>query len=561
MANIFTNAVNFLGTTLKQAVTPDTLRDYRHANQLFVGSNFRLVPKQGFLFHVFFDLDPRIVRMKGDFKTLSTEIAMMAKTVDLPKYTIATKTYNSYNRPNIVQSKISFDPIQITFHDDSADVVRRFWYDYYKYYYRDSDYTESNYRFTHKYRPQETGSFGYSPRDDIGADELRPYLKTVRIYSLHQKRFSEYILINPVIKNFRHGTHNRDDNGMISHEVTIEYEHILYNYGNVSSNTVKGFAELYYDKTISPLQRPGRIHSIFGAGGLLDTADSVYEDIQRGDFASAIFKAASGINMARSMNLKRAALSEITGMVNATATNVLIGAIPGVAEKVNTALGGSSNSRINVVTASGLEGAVSNKYTGILSTTSVPILAGAAVLLNSTPFTNRYTKNPTIPSEPAPTNYNPRLPANINAATAAQTPSELLIGNNQNFADSPTNQNTFNKQYSLIQVNTNIQNLNKKLTVTENEVAAALNQITATTNAISSLNGKRSSIAALSPVTPEAIAEKSALLATLDLQIQQMNNLNSIATNTYNAKSLEIATLQQQLTLLNTEKTKLETRP
>lgn len=558
MASIFTNAVNFLGSTLKQAITPDNLRDYRHANQLFVGSNFRLVPKQGFLFHVFFDLDPRIIRMKGDFKTLSTEIAMMAKSVDLPKYSISTKTYNSYNRPNIVQSKISFDPIQISFHDDSADVVRRFWYDYYKYYYRDSDYTETNYRFTHKYRPQETGSFGFSPRDDIGTDELRPYLKTVRIYSLHQKRFSEYILINPVIKNFRHGSHSRDSGDILNHEVTIEYEHILYNYGNVSSNTVKGFAELYYDKTTSPLQRPGRIHSIFGAGGLLDTADSVYEDVQRGDYASAIFKAAAGINMAKSMNLKRSAITEINGMVNTAATGAIIGAIPGIAEKVNSALGGSPTSRINVVTAPGLEGSVSNKYSGILPTTSAPLLAGAAVLLNSTPFTNRYTKNPTVQSSTPPSNYNPVLPSNVSSANPLTTPTELLVGNNQNFLDAATDQITYNKQYSLIQVNTNIASVNKKLSTAENEVAAALNQITATTNAISSLNGKRSSVAALTPVTPEGIAEKTALLASLDLQIQQMNQLNTTANNTYTSKSLEIASLQQQLTLLAAEKTKLE---
>jgi len=560
MANIFTNAVNFLGTTLKQAVTPDNLRDYKHANQLFVGSNFRLIPKQGFLYHVFFDLDPRLTRMKGDLKTLSTEIALMAKAVDLPKYTITTKTYNSYNRPNVVQSKINFEPIQMSFHDDSADVIRRFWYDYYKYYFRDSDYSETSYRYTHKYRPQETGSFGFSPRDDLGSDELRPYLKTVRIYSLHQKKFSEYILINPIIKNFKHATHSSASTDLMSHDLMIEYEHILYNYGNISSNTVKGFAELYYDKTKSPLQYPGKVQSIFGAGGLLDTADSVYEDYKRGDYASAIFKAAAGINTARSMNLKKAAVSEITGIVNTAATNAIIGAIPGVAEQINTALGGSPTSRINVVTASGLEGAVSNKYSGIANSSSAAILAGSAVILNSIPITNRYTKNPTIQSTGAPSNYNPGLPLNVNSSEPTKTPNGLIIGNNQNFIDTPTDQNTINKQTSLIQVNNNITNLNKKITRTENEVAAALNQFTNTNNSISSLNGKRTSVAALTPITPQGVAEKDALLASLDLQIQQMNNLKTVANNTYISKSNEITTLQQQLALLNQEKTKLETR-
>lgn len=65
----------------------------------------------------------------------------MAKRVDLPKFTMATKVLNSYNRKNVVQTNLNYDPINITFHDDAADLITTFWNDYYTFYYRDSDYS------------------------------------------------------------------------------------------------------------------------------------------------------------------------------------------------------------------------------------------------------------------------------------------------------------------------------------------------------------------------------------------------------------------------------------
>jgi hypothetical protein len=62
------------------------------------------------------------------------ETGLMAKTVNLPKFTIQNKTYNAYNRKTLQQERVNYDPVNITFHDDSADVVRKFWYDYFTFY-------------------------------------------------------------------------------------------------------------------------------------------------------------------------------------------------------------------------------------------------------------------------------------------------------------------------------------------------------------------------------------------------------------------------------------------
>ena len=136
MANIFTNAINFLGATLKQTATADFLRDFTHANQLFVGQDFELVPKSGYLFHVFFDINSNLASNYMLDGESATTLGMMVKSADLPKYQIENKLYNSYNRPNLIQSKIKFEPVGITFHDDSMNTVRNFWYDYYRYYFK-----------------------------------------------------------------------------------------------------------------------------------------------------------------------------------------------------------------------------------------------------------------------------------------------------------------------------------------------------------------------------------------------------------------------------------------
>ena len=133
------------------------------------------------------------------------ELGMMAKSVTLPRFSVSTKTLNAYNRKNIAQEKINYDPLSITFHDDSADVVRKFWYGYYSYYYRDSDHQLAIYDQDHKYKKRQQQNWGFSPQSSNGTPA---YINAIRIYSLHQKSFSSYILIRPTITSFTHGEHS-----------------------------------------------------------------------------------------------------------------------------------------------------------------------------------------------------------------------------------------------------------------------------------------------------------------------------------------------------------------
>jgi len=321
---------------LKQLGKGDSIKDYRHASKIFVDDNYRLSPKYGFLFHVAFDLNSEITRVPRDNML---EMGMIVKSANLPKYSIDNKVLNAYNRVNVVQNKIKYDPIQITFHDDSADLIRDFWYDYYSYYYRDGDYQETVYAAPHKYDVRQQQSWGYQPRQYPGNQSTQQYIRAIRIYSLHQKRFSEYTLINPVITSFRHGDHQNGANELMQHEMTIQYEAVKYRYGYVSKNTVSGFADLHYDHTPSPLTPAGGgTKSILGPGGLLSSIDEVTNDLAQGNFLAAGLKGIRALNNAKGMNLKAVAGAELAGI----GMNILRGGNPmaGISVPTLSNLGG-----------------------------------------------------------------------------------------------------------------------------------------------------------------------------------------------------------------------------
>ena len=50
---------------------------------------------------------------------------------------------DQYNRKRIVQKRIDYNPVTITFHDDPYGVTTASWEAYYRYYYRDGNYTKS----------------------------------------------------------------------------------------------------------------------------------------------------------------------------------------------------------------------------------------------------------------------------------------------------------------------------------------------------------------------------------------------------------------------------------
>jgi len=250
----------------------DKMFDRNHASRIFVANNHGLSPKYGWLFHVAFDINKEISRVSNDDLL---RMGFVVKSAGLPKFSVDTKTLNAYNRVDIVQTKVKYDSLTIKFHDDNLDVIRNFWYDYYSYYYRDADWNENIYQAASKYNERQNQSWGYAPRQyPASSPATQQYLSAIRIYSLHNKRFAEYTIINPIITSFQHGEHSQGgDSGTLENTMTIQYQAVKYQYGDVSEDTVTGFAMLQYDTRPSPLgtttSRDTTVHDLSeGASGL-----------------------------------------------------------------------------------------------------------------------------------------------------------------------------------------------------------------------------------------------------------------------------------------------------
>lgn len=295
----------FWGDVLQSIAPNQNIRDFQHASRTFVDSLYRLSPKLSNLYHVFIDVNQNVTSTD---QLSQIETGLMAKSISLPKFNMQSKVYNAYNRKMVQQERVTYDPVNITFHDDSADIVRLFWQQYFSYYYRDSDYlgNEQTYNYDSKYKQRQQQMWGYSPLND---DKNQSYINAIRVYSLHQKRFSSYYLIRPMITSFQHGQHEAGAYTPLEHQMTVQFESVLYETGPVSNGTVMGFDEVHYDNTPSPLRN---------AGAAIGSVQGVIKGIQNGDLGSIIHGGINAVNIltGSDIQLKQAPALDLSSIGN-----------------------------------------------------------------------------------------------------------------------------------------------------------------------------------------------------------------------------------------------------
>lgn len=289
---------NYYGQNLQRAAEYGSsyLRDFTHASKIFRPVGFELAPKFKFLFHTFFDINP----LAYD-KNIGNDnnFGLLVKTVKLPSFNIKTQELNQYNRKRIVQTKINYDPINITFHDDGINIITKLWDAYYSYYYKDStnlkifkgdpgsDVESSepgagaanqNYNVRNIYNPNLAGdnNWGYIGETNEGTQVKLPFFRNITVFGFNRHNFTAYTLINPMITKFDHDTYSYADGaGTMECKMDISYETVVYNEGGMDGrqpdNIVKGFGlNGYYDKKLSPITPVGHNAFVPGPGVYLD---------------------------------------------------------------------------------------------------------------------------------------------------------------------------------------------------------------------------------------------------------------------------------------------------
>lgn len=237
------------------------LKNSATAMRLFVDDQFRLAPKSKFLFHVSFGINQAALKSIDLLQRHRTEINMLVKSVDLPKFTMTTDTLNQYNRKKIIQLQHKFENINLKFHDDNSGIINQLWQNYYSYYYADS--TAASTGGAYLRNATKSSSFITS---NYGMDNgsTAPFFTYIKIYQMARHEYVSYTLINPVITSWNHNNLSYSMPEFHDFDMSIAYEAVSYDTGKVSPETVEGFGGEHYDLTPSPLQ-PG-INTSFNTG-------------------------------------------------------------------------------------------------------------------------------------------------------------------------------------------------------------------------------------------------------------------------------------------------------
>lgn len=287
-------------TILNALAKGDHIKDFSHAARLFVDNNYELQPRFSNLFHVVFNLTPQAARLFNSVDKM--EINMLVKTIDLPTFNIDTQTHNQYNRQVHSQHKLNYNPVTVTFHDDQKDLIRSFLHTYANFYYNDSKHSlgGSSYSTNDRYGGYRSDDFGMS-------DGNQRFFKDIRVYTMLQKRFAEYTLVNPILTAFGHDSHSYANTSVMQHNMTIQYETVKYATGFVNNINPKGFSDIHYDNTPSPLGvfGGGVGNSIFFQGGLVDAANTVATDLFNGNILGAVIKGGVIFNNTKDLDLGR----------------------------------------------------------------------------------------------------------------------------------------------------------------------------------------------------------------------------------------------------------------
>ena len=284
------------------------MKDFRHASRLYIDDSFKLMPKQKFLFHVVISTDETLF-FDGFNPNERHELNMLVKACDLPKFNMGVEEKIQYNKKMYITTRVAYEAVNITFHDDHADTINAFWKKYYEYNVADPVSMNSDEQISltkddyyDNFKTRTTNKFGL----DTPKQSKKPYLKNIEIFLLHKQRFTSMTLVNPVIGSFNHDSLDQAEGmGVLQNTMQVMYETVIYKSGVISKNTVPGFATVHYDHEPSPLTvLGGGTNSIFGPGGVVDGIGSVMKNVRGGNILGAILSASNTYNNAKKLKKK-----------------------------------------------------------------------------------------------------------------------------------------------------------------------------------------------------------------------------------------------------------------
>lgn len=390
MSNVFTNFLSNI------ADGGGDMRDYQHASRLYVADTYKLLPKAGWLYYVVFNINPA-VKLRGSAQTEfaqwmtrnKSNVGLLVKNIDLPKFNIDTETLNQYNRKIVIQKKINYQPISISFHDDMANSTTNLWKNYYRYYYADTidpqpitarasinpKYMDSKYE-------ESQSAYGLNNKQTV------PFFISVDVYQLNNHKYTSFKLINPIVKEWAHDQLDQTQgNRLMTSKMTLEYETVVYSTADKNKITMAdpGFQADHYDNAPSPISVGGNgAASLLGGGGVLAGASDVLgslssiDSMSPMDMLNTVLKANSVIKNAKNLTLS-GLKQEGLGIINGTLAGI-------VSQPVSVV--GLDGTVTKVPSSTSINNGVASTIAGVASALS-PV--GLKILGTGTPSVNNGT--------------------------------------------------------------------------------------------------------------------------------------------------------------------------
>ena len=368
----------FFDNILAGALNPKgNLGDWQHARALYTNDDFRLAPKHKFLYHVAFTLNERAAKVIPQLKT--QELNMLVKTVDLPKYNISTTLKHQYNKKRNLQTRLDYDPINITFHDDNWGITTAMWEAYYRYYFRDGTYSalsgaapasssnagkdnsglpQGAYNRANTYLNSSVNKYRFG----MDNDQFENFFDTIQIFQMSRRRYTCFTLVNPIISSWQHDTLDNSDSGVVANQMTVQYETVWYARGPVKDGVAPkmfGKESGHYDTSPSPLTLPGGgVANLFGVGGVAAGGLDVLGDITNGKatgslggFLGTVLKGANVFKNAKSLSrsgIRQEGFNILKGALGQV-NNSAVGGVANTFFPKGSGTGSSSASLINTV--------------------------------------------------------------------------------------------------------------------------------------------------------------------------------------------------------------------
>lgn len=315
------------------------LRDARHAHQIYTQNNLAFSPKTKYLYHVRFEPNEEIGNSAtSNVFRFQKELGMLVKSADLPSFRASVENKQQYNRKKNVQTRVDYQDVRITFHDDSLGVTRALLEEYYRYYFVDANKVTTG--ADGAYGPRDK-YFARVPNYGLNNQKRNPFFKYITIYQLSRRDWVAYTLVNPLLSAWDHGSVASSDSEFNENSITVAYEAVQYTNGSIQANTPPGFAdaELGYDVTPSPLgYLDNAMSGIDGGKGLLPALIGLG--------TSAILNRTFGNQNRKSSNI----LKEVaTGVIGGVVSNVLSQTrlpVPDTQNIQTSSTSQSSNSRL-----------------------------------------------------------------------------------------------------------------------------------------------------------------------------------------------------------------------